>query len=82
MSEMVDVARSSHASIQHERSFGVSRLPRRQQVQNQVEYDISIKSRSSVRLHIQGLQRIDGVTNLRISSLQASHYPAAAFTPV
>jgi hypothetical protein len=38
-------------------------------------------ARTSMRLHIQGSQQINGVTELGISNLQASHYPAAAFTP-
>ena len=38
-------------------------------------------ARTSVGLHIQGLQRIDGVTKLEISSMQASHYSSAVQTP-
>lgn len=38
-------------------------------------------ARTSMRLHIQGLQRIASVTKLEISSMQASHYPTAAFAP-
>lgn len=30
---------------------------------------------ASMRLHIQGLQRIAGVTKVEIDSLQAAHYP-------
>jgi len=34
-----------------------------------------------MRLHIQGLQRIAGVTKSEISSMQATHYPTDADTP-
>ena len=38
-------------------------------------------ARTSARLHIQELQRMDGSTKLEISSLQASHYPSDASAP-
>jgi hypothetical protein len=44
-------------------------------------YHIRWIARTFVRLYIQGLQRMDGVTKLRIVSVQASRYPSAVQTP-